>query len=57
MAAFKTPSILEEKGICHMTKANITTLIDPSVFTQDPLTDLLRSDAQRLIGIRPVSLL
>jgi len=46
---FKTPSILEEKGICHMTEPPITTLIDPSGFPPDPLTDILRSGARYLI--------
>jgi putative transposase len=49
MAVFKTPSILIEKGICHMTKTTITTLPDPHGFSPDPLTDILRAGARDLI--------
>ena len=49
MAVFKTPSILKEKGICHMTTNTITLLTDPQGFSPDPLTELLRSGARRLI--------
>ena len=49
MAVFKTPSILTEKGICHMTKTSITTLPDPHGFSPDPLTDILRAGARDLI--------
>ncbi len=49
MAVFKTPSILEEKGICHMTKTSITNLPDPHGFSADPLTDILRAGARDLI--------
>lgn len=49
MAVFKTPSILTEKGICHMTKTTITTLPDPHGFSPDPLTDILRAGARDLI--------
>ena len=43
IAVFKTPSVLNENGICHMTKTTITTLPDPSGFSPDPLTDILRA--------------
>ena len=49
MAVLKTPSILAEKGICHMTRDTITTLPDPNGFSADPLTDLIRSGARKLI--------
>jgi len=49
MAVFKTPSILKEKRICHMTTNTITQLTDPHGFSPDPLTDILRSGARRLI--------
>ena len=49
MAVFKTPSILNEKGICHMTTDTIAQLGDPHGFSPDPLTDLLRSGARDLI--------
>ena len=49
MAVFRTPSILAEKGICHMTRDTITALPDPSGFSADPLTDLIRTGARQLI--------
>ena len=49
MAVFRTPSILAEKGICHMTKDTITALPDPNGFSADPLTNLIRSGARQLI--------
>lgn len=49
MAVLKTPSILTEKGICHMTKTTIATLPDPHGFSPDPLTDILRAGARDLI--------
>lgn len=49
MAVLKTPSILAEKGICHMTRDIIIALPDPNGFSVDPLTDLIRSGARKLI--------
>jgi len=49
MAELKTPSILTEKGICHMKEDIITALPDPNGFSADPLTDLIRSGARQLI--------
>ena len=49
MAVLKTPSILAEKGICHMREDTITALPDPNGFSSDPLTDLIRSGARQLI--------
>lgn len=49
MAVFKTPSILAEEGICHMTRDTLTALPDPTGFSADPLTDLIRSGARQLI--------
>ncbi len=49
MAVFRRRQFSEEKGICHMTKTTITKLPDPSGFSPDPLTEVLRSGARRLI--------
>jgi putative transposase len=49
MAVFRRRQFSEEKGICHMTKATITKLPDPSGFSPDPLTEVLRTGARRLI--------
>ncbi len=49
MAVLKTPSVLEEQGICHMTGTTVTTLPDPHVFSPDPLADIPRSGARDLI--------
>src|SRR5690554_5197817 len=49
MAVFRRRQFSEEKGICHMTNATITMLPDPSGFSPDPLTEVLRSGARRLI--------
>jgi hypothetical protein len=38
-----------EKRICHMKTNTINQLTDPQGFSPDPLTDLLRSGAQRLV--------
>ena len=38
-----------EKGICHMPEATITPLRDPSGFASDPLTELVRNGARKLI--------
>jgi len=49
MAVFTRRQFSEEKRICHMTKSTITPLPDPTGFSPDPLTDILRSGARRLI--------
>jgi transposase-like protein len=49
MAVLRRRQFSEEKGICHMTKPTITPLPDPSGFSPDPLTDILRSGARSLI--------
>ena len=49
MAVLKTPSVLKEKGICHMKTPGISTLPDPSGFSVDLLTDILRAGARDLI--------
>ena len=49
MAVLKTPSVLKEKGICHMKTPSISTLPDPSGFSVDLLTDILRAGARDLI--------
>ena len=38
-----------EKGICHMEETTITQLPDPSGFSSDPLTAIIRAGARRLI--------
>jgi hypothetical protein len=49
MAVFRRRQFSEDKGIFHMTKATITKLPDPSGFSPDPLTEVLRAGARRLI--------
>ena len=49
MAVFRRRQFSEEKGICHMMKPIITELRDPSGFSADPLTALLRFGARDLI--------
>ncbi len=43
MAVFRRCQFSEQKVICHMTRATITQLPDPSGFSPDPLTEVLRS--------------
>src|SRR6056297_1068153 len=38
-----------EKGICHMSETTITQLPDPSGFSSDPFTEVLRNGARDLI--------
>ena len=49
MTVFTRRQFSNEKGICHMAKSTITPLPDPTRFSPDPLTDILRSGARRLI--------
>ncbi len=49
MAVLRRRQFSEEEAICHMTKATITELPDPSGFSPDPLSEVLRSGARRLI--------
>ena len=49
MAVSKRRQFSSEKGICHMLKDTITTLPDPSGFSPDPLTGLIREGARKLI--------
>ena len=49
MAVFKTPSILTEKGICHMREDVITALPDPNGFSADPLTEVIQAGAKELL--------
>ncbi len=39
----------ERSNICHMSETTIATLPDPSGFSPDPLTDVIRSGARKLI--------
>ena len=49
MAVSKRRQFSAEKGICHMSETTITTLPDPPGLSPDPMTDLIRSGARRLI--------
>ena len=49
MALLKRLQFSAEKGICHMSEATITPLPDPSGFASDPLTELVRDGARKLI--------
>ena len=49
MAVFRRRQFSAEKGICHMSETTISTLPDPSGFSPDPLTDLIREGARKLI--------
>lgn len=50
MAVSKRRQFSTEKGICHMSEDTITTLPDPSGFSPDPLTGVIRDGARKLIG-------
>src|SRR6056297_3421110 len=49
MAVFTRRQFSAEKGICHMSETTITKLPDPSGFSPDPLTDVIRDGARKLI--------
>lgn len=49
MAVSKRRQFSAEKGICHMSETTIAALPDPSGFSPDPLTDLIRHGARKLI--------
>ncbi len=49
MAVFRRRQFSAEKGICHMSDDTITELPDPSGISPDPLTDVIRDGARRLI--------
>ena len=49
MAVFRRRQFSAEKGICHMQETIITQLPDPSGFSSDPFTDVLRDGARKLI--------
>ena len=49
MAVFRRRQFSAEKGICHMSETTIATLRDPSGFSPDPLTGVIRDGARRLI--------
>jgi len=49
MAVFRRHQFSAEKGICHMQENTITQLPDPSGFTPDPFTDVIRDGARKLI--------
>ena len=49
MAVFTRRQFSAEKGICHMPETTITQLPDPSGFSADPFTDIIRDGARKLI--------
>ena len=49
MAVSSRRQFSAEKGICHMSETTITQLTDPSGFSSDPFTDILRDGARKLI--------
>jgi putative transposase len=49
MAVSKRRQFSAEKGICHMSEDTIAKLPDPSGISPDPLTDVIRSGARKLI--------
>jgi hypothetical protein len=49
MAVSKRRQFSAEKGICHISEDTIAKLPDPSGNSPDPLTDVIRSGARRLI--------
>jgi putative transposase len=49
MAVFRRRQFSAEKGICHMSETTIATLPDPSGFSPDPLTGVIRDGARKLI--------
>ena len=49
MAVFTRRQFSAEKGICHMPENTITQLPDPSGFSADAFTDVLRNGARKLI--------
>ena len=49
MAVFTRRQFSAEKGICHMPENTITSLPDPSGFSADAFTDVLRNGARKLI--------
>lgn len=49
MAVFKRRRFSAEKMICHMSETIITQLPDPSGFSSEPFTEVLRNEARDLI--------
>ena len=49
MAVFGRRQLSAEKGICHMSEPTITRLPDPSGFSPDSLTGVIRGGARKLI--------
>lgn len=50
MAVSSRRQFSAEKGICHMSETTITQLPDPSGFSSDPFTEVLRNGARDLSG-------
>lgn len=44
-------TILEEKGICHMTESTVIQFERPSPYSPDPLTEVVRAGARQLLEI------
>ena len=49
MAVSSRRQFSAEQGICHMSETTITQLRDPSGFSTDALTDVIRGGARQLI--------
>ncbi|MFC0200310.1 hypothetical protein ACFFIZ_08240, partial [Paracoccus rhizosphaerae] len=49
MAVIRTPSILNRERDMPMPETTITQLPDPSGFSADPFTDIIRDGARKLI--------
>ena len=49
MAVFTRRQFLAQKGICHMSDDTITKLPDLSGISPDPLTNVIRGGARKLI--------
>ena len=49
MAVFRRRQFSAEKGICHMQENTISQLPNPSGFSSDPFTDVIRDGARKLI--------
>jgi hypothetical protein len=50
MVVFRRRQFFAEKGMCHMQENTITQLPDPSGFSAGAFPDVIREDAQKLIG-------
>ena len=49
MAVFRRRRFSGKKRVCHISETTITQLPDPSGFSADPFTDVIRDGARKLI--------